>query len=269
MPVSVLRLYRAIKRRLLRAQDDKEKSSKIAIDNRILLGTHHKTGTVWMASVFGSVSKKTGLNFYKGGKENLPERFDIWHEDHSRFGNYLSNDDYQGLHIIRDPRDVIVSACFYHQKSDEPLLHVPRDEFGGLTYQQKLCSLGNIDEQLLFEMKYSAGANIRDMVEWDYSNPNFMNIKYEDLLADTHLLLFHRIFSFLGFPAEALPVALRAAYDNSLFSGKVFSAHVQSGQTARWKRYFKPVHKERFHELFGDTLIKLGYEASSDWPLGY
>ena len=236
----------------------------IQLDHKILVGTHHKTGTVWLAAIFEQLCNRLGLAYVKSGVDSLPAAFDVWLEDHSQFGSMLQQGGYRGVHIIRDPRDVIVSACRYHQTSNEPQLHVPKPEFGGMTYQEKLCSL-EPDAQLLLEMEHSAGYNIRCMTEWDYSNPDFFEVKYEDLMADTDLLLFHRIFTFLGFPAEVLPTVLGIAYNNSLFSGRVASTHVRSGRSRQWEAHFKPVHKERFHQLFGDALMQLGYETGRDW----
>jgi len=87
-------------------------------------------------------------------------------------------------------------------------------------------------------------------------------------MTDVDLLLFHRIFTFLGIPGEVIPRALQTAYDNSLFSGKVFSQHIRSGKNQQWRDYFKPIHQERFHDLFGDALIKLGYEEDDNWTCG-
>lgn len=262
---SVQNICEKVKSRFCAPPVSSEGKARISLDYKILVGTHHKTGTVWMASIFKQLCNELGLVYYGGLEENIPATFDVWFEDHSRFGEHMMNDGWRGLHIIRDPRDVIVSACFYHQKSSEPQLHVPKKEFRGMTYQEKLCSFPTVDDQLLFSMENSAGSTVRDIVSWDYRQSNFLNVKYEDLMTDVDLLLFHRIFTFLGFPGEAIPCALQSAYDNSLFSGKVSTGHIRSGKSQQWRSYFKPVHKSRFQELFGDALVKLGYEDNNNW----
>ncbi len=40
----------------------------LKLNNRILVGTHHKTGTVWMASLFQEICKAFSLIYYTGNK---------------------------------------------------------------------------------------------------------------------------------------------------------------------------------------------------------
>ncbi|RMH74353.1 MAG: hypothetical protein D6675_00025, partial [Gemmatimonadetes bacterium] len=82
---------------------------------------------------------------------------------------------------------------------------------------------------------------------------------------DEDLFLFHQLFLFLGLPTSTLPVTLKIAYENSLFSGQTSSKHIRSGKTNQWKTYFQHVHKQRFLALFDDVLIQLGYETNHDW----
>ena len=42
------------------------------LDNRVLIGTHHKTGTVWMSSVFNSIASYYDLKLEKYSLQNDP-----------------------------------------------------------------------------------------------------------------------------------------------------------------------------------------------------
>jgi hypothetical protein len=243
------------------------------LNNKVLIGTHHKTGTVWMLRIFRAICQKLELEFFYGKQEELPRNFDIFFQEHSRFDLDKLQMKYKGIHLIRDPRDIIVSGCFYHQKSQEQWLHIKRKEFGGLTYQEKINSYYSLDEQIMFEMENLAllediqeMLSIRKMLSWNYNNPAFIEIKYEDLISDENLLLFHKIFTFLGFPNKYIPEILRIAYDNSLFNGNLQkSIHIRSGEARQWEKYFKHSHKLRFLELFDAALIELEYEKNDDW----
>lgn len=239
------------------------------LNHRVLVATHHKTGTKWMATIFKKISSKLGLRYYYGRQENLPEGVDIFFQDHSMFDFDRFHDSYRGLHLIRDPRDRIISGCFYHQKSDETWLKVKHKEFGGVSYQEKINGYESLDDRIFFEMEHSGKWTIQEMLAWDYGNPAFMEVKYEDLIGDGDLLLFHQIFTFLGFPGKHIPEILKISYDNSLFSGKLSrSVHLRSGKVRQWEKYFTPEHKTRFMELFKDALIKLGYETGDEWADG-
>lgn len=238
----------------------------IQLNNKILVGTHHKTGTVWMASIFRKLCRDLGLRFYSGEQDKLPGDFDVFLQNHSRFDLSVLQEGYKGVHVIRDPRDLIISGCFYHQKSAEPWLHVKKENLGGVTYQEKINSYNSLDHQIMFEMENLGLRSIEEMMSWNYANSAFIDVKYEDLVSDENLLLFHKVFTFLGLPGRCIPRALKIAHANSLFSGNLKnSVHIRSGQGRQWERYFRPAHKLRFRELFGDILIKLGYESNNEW----
>ena len=242
------------------------------LNNKVLVHTHHKTGTVWMLTIFRELSQKLELEFFHGEQEELPKEFDIFFQEHSRFDFDKLQMEYRGLHLIRDPRDIIVSGCFYYQKSEEKWLHIKREEFGWLTYQEKINSYDLLDDKIMFEMEKSGREdiqemlNIKQMLSWNYTNPAFIEIKYEDLISDENLLLFHKIFTFLGFSGKYIPEILRIAYDKSLFCGNLKkSIHIRSGESRQWEKYFKHSHKVRFLVLFGYALSKLEYERNNDW----
>lgn len=252
-PGSTAKIKRLLKRQLF-------------LRNRILVGTHHKAGTVWMRRVFGGISHRLGLTFSRCTQAHVlrPGPCDIFQHCHSKF-DVCEMGAFRGVHVIRDPRDLIVSATYYHEKSGEPWLHAKRESFGGLSYQEKLCSFKRFDDKLLFEMEHCTQDTIDAMQQFDYSDGRFMTVKYEELIGDHELRRFEQIFQFLGFRGIAVGWCLVIAYRNSLFSGSVKSAHVRSGKAKQWPEYFKPIHRKRFDELFPDVLSRLGYQEDREW----
>lgn len=239
-----------------------------SLNNQVLIGTHHKTGTVWMISIFSKIAERYGLSFIRPSASSggiMPEEdFDIFLQDHSRFDLEKAKR-YRGFHIVRDPRDIIVSGCFYHLKSTEDWLHRKKDSFGGLTYQEKISSYSTLSDQILFEMENAAFRGIKDISSWDYQNSNFMEVKYENLIKDEDLKIFREIFDFLGFSNSEMKRLLEIAYNNSLFSNKLTKTkHIRSGKTQQWKTVFNEQHRTRFVELFGDVLVQLGYEEDNE-----
>jgi hypothetical protein len=240
--------------------------SKCELPYKVLVGTHHKTGSVWLRSIFQAICTEYSLRFFAGEQAEATRDYDVFFQDHSRFDLDLVGSPIRGLHIIRDPRDVILSGCFYHQKSDEKWLHTPRTYLSGRTYHEAINGADTLQDKISFEMENAGRHTIEEIMKWDYTVPSFCELKYEDLIRDTALMVFHRAFSFLGFPGSALPGALAIAYSKSLFSNQVKpSDHIRSGEVGQWKQYFTRKHKERFLELFGDVLIRLGYEDDDGW----
>lgn len=236
------------------------------LDHQILVGTHHKAGTMWMFKIFAGVCKRFGWELRRRESGQIPAQFDVFFDSHSNFGPARRQWNYRGLHMVRDPRDVIVSGCFYHQKSHEAWLHEGRPELGGLSYQQKINSYESLDDRILFEMEHAGMFSVQEMLAWDYNDASFFEVKYEDLMADSDLQLFHQVYSFLGFPGQNIPRMLEISYRNCLFSGRLKnSTHIRSGKARQWEKHFAAAHRARFLELFGDALQRLGYEDNDDW----
>ncbi len=233
----------------------------------IVVGTHHKTGTEWMGDVFRTISHLMQFKFYNGVQPSLGAGDQIFLQVDSAF-NLPKLPPYRGLHIIRDPRDVIISGAAFHEKTaEEEWLLEPKGEFGEMSYQEKLRSLDSLHDKLVFEMNGRGKKTIHQMTAWNYRNENFYEVKYEDLVVDHDLALFSRIFLFLGLSGAILPICLDVAWSRSIFSGALrkHGVHIRSGRPQQWRSVFTKRLARQFHELFGDALIRLGYETDQSW----
>jgi hypothetical protein len=241
----------------------------------VVVATHHKTGSVWMRTVFRSIGRSLGLPFVslnksrskKSGHSPAPA---ILFNDHSNFSNCpwaLGDPRSRILHIIRDPRDVIISAMRYHLSAKESWLHEPRKAFRGMSYQQTLNSLPDDRSRYAFEMERSAMRVIRDMQNWDYTRPNCFECKYEELIADTSMDLVTSILIHLGFELKDLKTCRQIFWDNSLFGGLrgSRSPHIRSGELRQWESVFDESLAISFTARFPDALIRLGYEPDNSW----
>jgi len=178
----------------------------------------------------------------------------------------LLGSDIRGVHIIRDPRDAAISALRYHKDSAEKWLHIPDEQFGGLTYQQKLNSLSP-DEQFLFNLQNRTASDFGKMLVWRYDDPRFFEARYEDLADDRDGRVFGKILSFLGLPAVSAMEGVLIFKRLSIF-GKPTPQnhpHIRSGKPRQWPDFFTRWHGEKFVEIFGDCLIRLGYEEDNSW----
>jgi hypothetical protein len=228
-----------------------------------------------MRTVFQAIAKHLSVPFTPRAKltralaqsVNVPS---IVFDQHSNFPKcqwMLKHPECRIFHLIRDPRDVIVSGAHYHCTADEPWLHEPREEFGGLTYQQKLNALPDDQSRYLFEMQNTAKRTIKLMADWDYTNPNSFECRYEDLVRDGNMTGFRRALSHLGFEDNEREDCCAIFEAHSLFTenAKTKRGHVRSGEPHQWRTAFTPELGERFLAAFGDILVKLEYERDNAW----
>lgn len=230
---------------------------------------YHKVGTAWFIRVLRSIARYYGLNFQRCIQSDLNRNTDIFMEYMSRIDtNKLP--DYVGSHMIRDPRDIVISAYFYHLWTKEEWAHIPRKSLNNLTYQEHLNSF-NKEDGLIAEMQGTSQEVIQEMSDWNYNNPHFFEFKYEDLIQNEPAI-FRQIFEHYGFSEAAvqncLQIAERFSFKNKSKRSKGTinkKSHLRSGLTGEWREVFTDRQKDKFKELFGDVLIQLGYETNNDW----
>jgi hypothetical protein len=231
-------------------------------DHLIVHCCHHKVGTVWFSRVFRAVAQAYGLSAFFGQQQDLPRAAKLFLQDHSRIDR-ASLPAFRGSHLIRDPRDVVVSAYFYHCKTDESWVHRPQDKYGGRSYQEHLLSL-NREDGLLAEIERGARSDVRDMTNWDYHDDRFLELRYEDLIEDQELG-FRQLFEHYGFRPAAVERCVDIALGFSLEKQRATSKHIRSGRPGEWQTHFGPSHREAFKRLTDDAALRIGYETDPNW----
>lgn len=255
----------------------------LAPSRLMCVATHHKAGTIWIKRVIKSLSKaigvpwigiwsdrqmrkvpKTGRAFLCNWAGMFPD--DLWTSTETAF-----------LHVIRDPRDVLLSGCSYHQTAGlkgEQFLHIAREDLNGRTYQQHLNDLSDHKEKLLFEMRNKHAQTLMEMRAWPYGDPRCIELRYEDLMVDTQCNAMRRAFGALGLQGGEIDSGVQAFWENSLFGGLAdrqdhkgrLKDHVRSGgRLRRWQSEMPRSVGQTYADRFGDDLIALGYEQDKSW----
>jgi hypothetical protein len=273
---------------------------------------HHKCASTFITDVINSVCWELGL---KPESVGSPETFNFNLENFVNDSKldfliyYSSNDNYVkrlknlvGFHVIRDPRDILISAYYSHLKTHStrnwPNLAVHRKELQGLSKQ----------EGLMCEMECRVDQFNR-MAEWNYQRPYILELKFEELVK-APVDSFKSIFRFLGLLEEgpdsfhraflqflmrtSLAVRGRSGdrlrllpYPKSLSIERLarivcnhdfrkksggrkpgeedLSSHYRKGVPGDWRSHFTPTVKSEFKRRYNDLLIGLNYEKNSDW----
>lgn len=237
----------------------------------------HKCASGWQSEMLIDIAHRLGLQFgYVHNEESFGHHIGRHVRDNGIgvlvFGNaqnsYLADlPPYRAYHVVRDPRDLLVSAYFSHRNSHElqawleahrkSLLEV--DEVEGLHLQMDFWLM----EYMLNQMR-----------EWDFGNSNVFELRYEDLIAEPHLQL-RRAYEFiglfdLGLTDSAFDVVLRQHSFEYKSGGRQpgesdVHSHYRRGVPGDWRNHFLPEHVEHFKEKYGDLVLTWGYERDGAW----
>ena len=292
---------------------------------------HHKCASTWIWQIIADICRDAGwthrllldpLTPYSRGPltdhyeqvsgediQNYVDRHRVDFLSHiaARQEDVALLNPHRGFHVIRDPRDIIVSAYFSHRFS-HPVDNVPH-----MAKHRERLNRVPLEEGLFLEMEYSS-QELQDLAEWDYEQPHILEIKMEELVTNPYKN-FLKIFDFLGLldddffalmpkrirtflhsafnrlarryvfsrplirPMESIPgeYLLGRVYDyrfDRLAEGRKQGeenarSHYRKGVPGDWINYFTPEHVVYFKTQYNDLLLKTGYEKSPDWDLSY
>jgi sulfotransferase 6B1 len=194
-------------------------------------------------------------NSRKVARGQLPSRFEtyVWHSHayYTRKGAQAFADrNVKGLLMIRDPRDQLISRCFWAlDRSGLDRRSIDQEDFSRFLHAH-IKGVKGFYEQFL---------------PWG-EHPLFYTVKFERLVGDegggdsrTQRAELEAIARHLNVssPPGHIEKCVR-----KLFGG---TATFRKGQIGSWKRYFSPDDKKLFKQVAGQLLIDLGYEKDLAW----
>lgn len=165
--------------------------------------------------------------------------------------------------VYRDPRDMLVSHVFYatdmhpghgmHQYYTE-VLDTMEERLNAAIQgvDEDGAELSNVKERYL---KYLGWLDI----------PDALCLRFEDLVLDREASFGH-LLKYLEGRGMRLPVSQETAIEalkSSIAPHK--SGTFRKGLPGGWQEYFTAKNKEKFKEIAGDLLIRMGYEKNLNW----
>ena len=240
---------------------------------------YHKCLTVYTDRCFRHVLGDRFHNFF--GK------LDMFYAEHQRLAVSGTSDycldlaklaDYRISRFIRDPRDLVVSGYFYHQRALDPFSTIvsptaeqwrnagaiPRALRHGESYVQLLQRLDQ-EEGLIAEMEFRA-PHFRAMGEWPADDPRIRLWKYEDVLGH-EVEVMDAIGAHFEWPDDDDPTSFRESLRREADRWRMrdsllaWDTHPRDPKSGQWQPLFTPKVRRRFDELFEDLPQRLGYDA--------
>ncbi len=274
---------------------------------------HHRSASSWTNDILRTISVAAGwrhevVHNAAMFDHDLKKFYTKTRPDLLTFTNakwsYLADlPSFMGLHVVRDPRDILVSSYFSHRNSHPttlwPELAIHRKELQALSEA----------EGLLLELECRR-EEFEDMAAWHYGAPNIYELKMElfTQAPEQHFVDLFRFWQRLApagnqrkarmqvtinqtarrierrmgwgyrlprWQANAVwPWLLQEVIAANAFekksggrsSGEVdLHHHYRAGTPGHWRNYFSPELTARFKENYNDLLVQLGYETSKEW----
>jgi tetratricopeptide (TPR) repeat protein len=243
----------------------------------VLVGTHQKTGTVWMDKVFRSIAKAMSTPYYNVSRKNnalfskTADKLEksnqnciIFH-NHSAFPKCCFTLRSKGFRLIRDPRDVVISAVKYHETTDAQFANMPKKNFGNMSLRHKICSLETLEDKILFEINEVMEKNILDMLHYSFSD-QILTLKYEHLISDGKLVLTSKLLQWLGFDEREIILGLCIFWNESLFGLKKSgsTSHIRNGAPRQFESIYTPKLHDAFEKKYPGVIQQLRYDDPQD-----
>lgn len=240
---------------------------EIPPSTRIFFG-HHRSASTWILNILTSIADTLGLQIgkYHEISPQMSDHVDIVADVNASWDHRDQFEDWLGFHVIRDPRDIVVSAYFSHKHS-----HPPGD---WLNEQRQRLQHTSLDKGIRLSIDFRE-KQFREMSEWDYgADSRIYETKFETITRRTHPE-FQHILDFL----ELYPRSINEHQLSEIIHRHRFEKlaggrepgqedvhhHYRKGVVGDWKVYFSEENKTYFKEKWGELLITLGYETDLTW----
>lgn len=150
---------------------------------------HHKCATGWTGGILREICLHMGLNFkIVNQTRNFAEdkslqahvdrhAVDFLSYANAKIAHTKTLSFHRGVHIVRDPRDLLVSAYFSHKKTHDT------SEWPELIEHRNKLQQVPKEEGLFLEMEFSRPF-FEDMYNWDYKQGDVLELRMEDVTAE-------------------------------------------------------------------------------------
>ena len=175
---------------------------------------------------------------------------------------------YRAFFIMRDPRDLVVSAYFSNKQS-HPIMG---QEMARI---REILNRASLTDGLLYMIQQRQDHGhfmaLDSWIDAPKRDENVLLLKFEDLTGQASFHFFRQLFLHCDIPMREDELdKLLYAHSFKRLSGRKRgqedkSAHYRKGVRGDWRNYFNDVVSAEFKKVTGNLLVRLGYENDSQW----
>lgn len=230
---------------------------------RLFVSTHHKSMTTYFNAVLRFFAYGSGYSFEKINVEQPRPGTKLFLSNHGKM-DLPALVPYRGIHVMRDPRDMIVSGYHYHKWTYETWVHRP--DANGRSYQDKL-NAADRTTGLFMEIDHFIFFYRALLEDWDMDDPGIFEVSYEALMGGERDDLYRQMFAHLGCAGEQLQIGIelmrlfeaKKRTGRSKDAAKARHQHIRSGRSEQWREELEPQHLAYIEAQLGPVLRKFGY----------
>ena len=240
----------------------------------VFIVSYPKSGNTWTRFLIGNLVHPTEPVTFANVEEILPSIY--VHPDRvlRRLPRILKSHEAfdprypKVIYIVRDPRDVSVSYYHYCRKRG---------------WINEGCTIAEFVPRFLaaeFEIHFGTWAdNVMSWVALRSGNPNFLLLRYEDMIAQSDVEL-AKVARFLGIEATpeliARAVALSSADRMRELEKKEGDSwaltkgtrkdvpFIRAAKAGGWRNSISPAEVEKIETQWGEVMTRVGYQLSTD-----
>lgn len=233
--------------------------------------THHKCASGWLSTYLARVGELNGLTYEATAYgDRLPPSADITMIANGCYG-FLRERVTSGIHVIRNPFDLLVSAYYSH------VLTHPLDGWHGLQRQRELLQSVPRALGFLLTIPFIERADFYPgtpgpflaLRTWDYDDEAFATIRMEDMVDDVAEAIGRKLVLHFG---EDLMLPEPEAFEFERFAdqrrpGEIDNtSHYRAGITGQWRQelpsaaadYVRAHHDPLLRRFYPEHLHPLG-----------
>lgn len=238
----------------------------------MVVACHHKAGSSYIKNTLEQICRLLNWRLEKFGYAECPNL--ITTQSHSCSIYYFSHSNYDLIksllkhqqflqaslvHIVRDPRTLLVSAARYHLDSTETWLDRPLKKYQQATYRSLMLQQPTFDDQLILEMREASRETLLNMRTINCMRPKPICFKIEDLSWDTSGIVHSQLAQVLARDRRDQRICQHLLIEGSFVKLPNTPSHSRTGMDLNAHKLYGERASREYKRLYDDLHLRLGY----------